>query len=289
MFTSLRWLRLSERGRVLIAALCFLFPVLAAAQPPPLQLAERYRPGVDLEQYWVSEKLDGVRAWWNGQQLLSRNGNPINAPRWFTAALPAGIPLDGELWLGRGRFDELSGIVRALQPDHQRWREVTYQLFDLPGAPGSFSERLRRLQVLVDTLDVPHVAVVAQQRVSDHATLMQLLDDTVAQGGEGLMLHLGTAPHHPGRSASLLKVKRHDDAEAVVIGYAPGRGKYAGLVGALELETPDGRRFRIGSGLTDCQRRDPPPLGSLVTYKFYGLTSRGLPRFPVFIRVRDEL
>lgn len=253
--------------------------------PPAAMLAGRWREGLDPAAYWVSEKLDGVRACWDGQRLRFRSGRPIPAPGWFIAALPD-VPLDGELWLGRGRFEAVSGLVRRETVDETGWRSVRYMVFDTPGAAGTFDERLTRLRGIVERAGLPWLQVVPQFRVVDAAALAATLDAVLAAGGEGLMLHRADAPWENGRSEALLKLTPFLDAEARVVGHLPGRGKYAGMVGALEAETPDGRRFRIGSGLSDADRRAPPPLGSEVTYRYRELTGGGLPRFPVFVRIR---
>lgn len=253
--------------------------------PPAAMLAGRWREGLDPAAYWVSEKLDGVRACWDGQRLRFRSGRPIPAPGWFIAALPD-VPLDGELWLGRGRFEAVSGLVRREAVDETGWRSVRYMVFDTPGAAGTFDERLTRLRGIVERAGLPWLQVVPQFRVVDAAALAATLDAVLAAGGEGLMLHRADAPWENGRSEALLKLTPFLDAEARVVGHLPGRGKYAGMVGALEVETPDGRRFRIGSGLSDADRRAPPPFGSEVTYRYRELTGGGLPRFPVFVRIR---
>lgn len=254
--------------------------------PPAAMLAGRWREGLDPAAYWVSEKLDGVRACWDGQRLRFRSGRPIPAPGWFIAALPD-VPLDGELWLGRGRFEAVSGLVRREAVDETGWRSVRYMVFDTPGAAGTFDERLTRLRGIVERAGLPWLQVVPQFRVVDAAALAATLDAVLAAGGEGLMLHRADAPWENGRSEALLKLTPFLDAEARVVGHLPGRGKYAGMVGALEVETPDGRRFRIGTGLSDADRRAPPPLGSEVTYRYRELTGGGLPRFPVFVRIRN--
>lgn len=254
--------------------------------PPAAMLAGRWREGLDPAAYWVSEKLDGVRACWDGQRLRFRSGRPIPAPGWFIAALPD-VPLDGELWLGRGRFEAVSGLVRREAVDETGWRSVRYMVFDTPGAAGSFDERLTRLRGIVERAGLPWLQAVPQFRVVDAAALAATLDAVLAAGGEGLMLHRADARWENGRSEALLKLTPFLDAEARVVGHLPGRGKYAGMVGALEVETPDGRRFRIGTGLSDADRRAPPPLGSEVTYRYRELTGGGLPRFPVFVRIRN--
>ena len=264
-------------------------PAGAASQPelPAPTLAGVYREGFDLTRYWVSEKLDGVRARWDGAALYSRRGNRLHAPPWFVEGFPA-EPLDGELWLGRGTFEKLSGVVRRAVPDDDAWRGVRFMVFDLPAHPADFDGRLRRLRELFAGIASPRLGLVEQFRVADHTELLAALDRVVALGGEGLMLHDGRARYRAGRTNDLLKVKRHEDAEAVVVAHLPGRGKYAGLLGSLLVETPDGRRFRLGSGFSDEERRRPPPVGATVTYKHYGVTRNGIPRFASFLRVRPE-
>ena len=257
------------------------------ASEPPLQLARAYQAGMDLQGYWVSEKLDGVRAYWDGQQLLSRGGNIIAAPGWFLRDFPA-QPLDGELWMGRGRFAQVSAAVRRLQPKAQEWRQIRFMVFDLPASGVPFSERVKRMRELVGKTSSYHLALVEQRPATDHGALLARLDRVLAVGGEGLMLHHGESIYTAGRTATLLKVKTSQDAEATVVDYSEGKGKYQGQVGALVVETGDGRRFKLGSGLSDNDRADPPPVGSTVTYKFFGLTANGLPRFASFLRIRND-
>lgn len=272
---------------IICAGLAFIHPGIAGDDvPPAAMLAGRWREGLDPARYWVSEKLDGVRACWDGRRLRFRSGRSIPAPGWFVAALPD-VPLDGELWLGRGRFEALSGLVRREAVDEAGWRSVRYMVFDTPGGAGTFGERLVRLQRIVEGAELPWLQVVPQFRVADAASLAATLDTVLAAGGEGLMLHRADAHWDNGRSEALLKLTPFLDAEARVVGHLPGRGKYAKVVGALEVERPDGRRFRIGTGLSDADRRNPPAVGSEVTYRYRELTGGGLPRFPVFVRVRE--
>lgn len=262
-------------------------PMLAAAEAPALMLAKVYQPGVDLHGYWVSEKLDGVRGRWDGQRLITRGGHVMRAPIWFTADWPT-VPMDGELWIDRGRFEDTVSTVRKQLPDESAWRQIRFMVFDLPEHPGVFSERLSVLQALVSTVGQPWVQAVEQVRGSTHAALMQQLDEVVRAGGEGLMLHRADALYRARRSDDLLKVKTHQDAEARVIGHEPGRGRLVGKVGALVVETSEGQRFRLGSGLSDAQRESPPPVGSWVTYRFRGTHDSGLPRFATFVRIRSD-
>ena len=264
------------------------WPVVASERvPPPLALANPYRDEVDPARYWISEKLDGVRALWDGTALYSRRGIRFSAPPWFTEGFPL-VPLDGELWMERGAFETLSGLVRRHAPDEEGWRRVRFMAFDLPAHPADFDGRLGRMRELFATIGSPYIALVEQFRVADRRELMVVLRRVTAEGGEGLMLRKASSLHRAGRSDDLLKLKLHQDAEAKVIGHLPGKGKYAGMLGALLVEMPDGRRFRLGTGFTDEQRQHPPPLGATVTYKHYGFTGNGIPRFASFLRVRED-
>ncbi len=263
-------------------------PSALAAGPvaPPLLLAEVLRGDVALEDYWVSEKLDGARALWDGQSLRFRSGRTVPAPAWFVAGLPP-EPLDGELWLGRGRFAELSGVVRRQQPRDDEWRQVRFMVFEQPDGAGSFTERVERLKAIVARASVPWLQVVEQFRVADRAALQARLDAVVAAGGEGLMLHRADAPYLTGRSDALLKLKPRLDAEATVVAHLPGRGRLTGMMGALLVETAAGVRFQLGTGFTDAERRAPPPVGAQVTFVYRELTRDGVPRFASYWRRRE--
>ncbi|HEY0975433.1 MAG TPA: DNA ligase [Solimonas sp.] len=261
---------------------------LASAQAPPLTLAEVYDDTVAIEQYWISEKYDGMRAYWSGSRLLTRGGHPIAAPAWFVEGWPS-ERLDGELWAGRGRFEFTVSTARRLQPDDDQWRQLRFMVFDLPGHSGTFTERLTALHAVVDVLDRPWVQVVEQRRVPDVSALQALLATVVDEGGEGLMLRRADALHHVGRSHDLLKLKPHQDADARVVAHVPGRGKYEGMMGALLVERPDGLRFRLGTGFSDADRRHPPPVGTWISYTHNGVTKAGMPRFARYVRVRVDM
>ena len=273
---------------VVLLGLALALPMLSVAvEPPAILLAEVYRDQVDVSRYLVSEKLDGVRAIWDGNTLRFRSGKEINAPRWFVDGLPK-RPLDGELWIARGAFERLSGIVRKDVPDDGEWRQVRYMIFELPGAPGTFRERAEVMRQIARDAKVPWLREIEQFPVVDRTSLQKRFKEVVKAGGEGLMLHRADALYETGRSDTLLKMKPWEDAEAVVIGHVPGKGKYAGMLGALRLRATDGREFAVGTGFTDAQRLDPPALGSTVTYRYRDLTNSGMPRFSSFLRVRQE-
>ncbi|BEP96689.1 DNA ligase [Acidovorax sp. A79] len=263
-------------------------PGARAADAPALLLANVYRPGMPLADYWVSEKYDGVRGYWDGQILRTRGGETIAAPAWFTAGWPD-TPMDGELWAGRGRFSQAQSTARQQQPDDAAWRQMRLMVFDLPRHGGTFDERLAALNALVAGIGQPWVQAVPQQRVASDAALQSLLQRTVRAGGEGLMLHRGASLYRSGRSDDLVKVKTHEDTEARVVAHLPGKGRHAGRMGALLVEMPSGQRFRLGAGFTEADRSHPPPVGSWVTYRYRGTHGGGLPRFASFVRVREDM
>jgi len=253
--------------------------------PPALMLAQNWQSNANPADFLVSEKLDGVRAYWDGQSLRFRTGRQIVAPAWLTAALPK-TPLDGELWMGRRSFDLLSGAVRKSSPVEAEWREVRYMVFDSPNAVGNFAARASQIAALVAQTGVPWLQVVEQSGVADRKALLQLLQSTVQAGGEGLVLHRSDALWMPGRSEAVRKLKPQPDDDARVVAHIAGKGRNAGRMGALLLEMPDGARFALGTGFPDALRDAPPDIGSMVTYRYRDRTPKGLPKFASFLRVR---
>ena len=234
----------------------------------------------------MSEKYDGLRAYWDGRKLWSRKGSLIHAPEYFVAEFPRDVALDGELWVGHGKFEETVSIVRSEVPD-ARWKRIHFMVFDAPQAKGTFEERTEFLRATLSE-ENRFVRVVTQERCTGIDQLLAERNRVVRRGGEGLMLRQPGSVYESGRSPTLLKVKAYDDAEATVIGHEPGKGKYAGKLGSLRVRTEDGREFSIGSGLTDADRESPPPVGTVITYRFRGRTAKGTPRFPSFLRIRRD-
>lgn len=262
---------------------------LSAAQtqsPYPVQLASPWAAERSPQGFRVSEKFDGVRAVWDGQILRFRSGRVLMAPAWFLTALPT-TPLDGELWLAHGQFDLLSGLVRKEVPHDEAWHQVKYMVFDVPGHAAPFAERAHFVQTQLASAGVPWLLPVAQEVVQDVPGLQAQLKAVVAQGGEGLVLHRADALWRAGRTDALYKFKPEPDEEGLVVGHLPGKGRLQGRTGALWVQMPSGQRFALGTGLSDAQRRNPPPVGAWVTYRYRDRTPSGLPRFASFVRVRD--
>ena len=253
---------------------------------PPIQTAATYKASdnINIAEYFVSEKLDGVRARWTGTQLVTRNGNKIYAPKWFTKNWPD-VALDGELWTQRSSFEAIASIVLRHTPD-ERWRAVKLMVFDMPISDVPFASRLSTVELLVKEANTNSLAIIPQFTVSTQRLLEMKIDEVTAKGGEGLMLHHKAAFYQSGRSNQLLKAKRYSDAEAKVIGYVKGKGKFAGMMGSLIVETPEGIHFKIGTGFSMKQRQYPPPLNSWITFKYFGLTKKDIPRFASFRHVR---
>lgn len=268
-----------------LIAFSLLAPWTVFAKNKAVLLAQDYRPGIDIRRYLVSEKLDGVRALWDGKNLRFRSGLAIAAPSWFMAKLPA-TPLDGELWLARGMFDQLSGIVRKAIAIDSEWQQVKYMVFELPAGNSTFTQRSQRLQVLTQQTNWSQLQWIEQFTLPNDTALQAKLQQITAQGGEGLMLHLADAPVTTGRSPVLLKFKPVSDAEGTVMAHLPGKGKYAGMLGALHIKTEEGYSVNIGTGFSDEQRKNPPPIGSTITYSYRDKTPSGKPRFAAFVRVR---
>ncbi|WP_083698022.1 DNA ligase [Shewanella sp. UCD-KL21] len=264
----------------------FAAPILFAADKPSIQLATKITKGIDIKQYYVSEKLDGVRGYWTGKKMLSRSGREMVLPQWFVADFPEQI-LEGELWLGRASFEAMSGLARKNIPDSEMWRQVKFMLFDLPEHGGMFRDRYIALQQLAKQSQ--YLQVIPQETITSDTMLYQKLDSVVSAQGEGLMLHRQQAFYKVGRSQDIMKLKPKYDAEAIVIEHIEGKGKYTGMLGAIVVSMPDGREFKIGSGFSDEQRRKPPKIGATITYQYLGLTKNGVPRFAHFLRERPKM
>ncbi len=286
---------LNEKLRNGLAVRCQLLPTPALSisqkadhkpQKAPVMLAHRWHPKIDINGWWLSEKLDGVRGYWTGKEMISRSGNPFHIPTWFTKNFPA-TPLDGELWIGRRKFSELVGIIRRKVPDAD-WEKVHYLIFDAPQAEGGFEKRLDFARRWFRQHPNPYSEVLKQQICENEMQLRTKLREIESIGGEGVMLRKPNSPYTDGRSYDLLKVKTFEDAEATVIKHLPGSGKHAGRLGALLVELPNGIQFAIGTGFTDQERETPPPVGSIITFKYYGSHESGIPRFASFLRVRED-
>jgi len=271
--------------------------------------------------YCLSEKLDGMRCIYDGKGgLWTRNGNPVACPRSFSDALPRNICLDGELFLSRAMFQQCMSITRSMDGNEEDWKRITFVVFDAPETQGDFPTRLQAARLAMEGCNNPRIVTTlpqaspnsifskdlddfrASQPLPVVATLLpqtscrgkihawEELERITKMGGEGIMLRKMKGPYRGGRSSDLLKLKTFIDEEAIVIGHDAGKGKHAGRLGALvcHMMNSSSKTFKIGTGFTDAQREDPPPIGSTITYRYFEETNAGLPRFPSFLRVRPS-
>lgn len=254
---------------------------------PPLLLAESWDNAADPTGWWLSEKLDGVRAFWDGKQFLSRQGNLFHAPDWFVAGFPD-VPLDGELWLGRKMFQRAVSIVRR-QDRSDHWKEISFVVFDAPKLEKPFEDRMDFIKECLSDSKLQYA------RPHDHATCKGIdhlrgeLDRVEKLGGEGLMMRRPGSRYEIGRSSTLLKVKRFQDGEAKVLKHEAGAGRHKGRMGALFVELSDGTRFSVGTGFSDAERENPPAVGSVIAFRYQELSEAGVPRFPSYIGVRSDV
>ena len=258
-----------------------------ASAEPPVLLAESWDNAQDLSGWWMSEKLDGVRAYWDGKQFLSRQGNLYHAPDWFVEGLPE-VPLDGELWLDRKAFQKTVSIVRR-QDKSDHWKTIRFVVFDAPAAAKTFEDRVTFLKEESGGWRNKQVEILEHTLCKDVEHLRNELQRVEALGGEGLMLRQPASVYVAGRSMTLLKVKTFHDAEAEVIGHEPGKGRHQGRLGALSVRLSNGKVFSVGTGFSDKQRESPPPVGALITFRYQELSDAGIPRFPSYVGVRSDV
>ncbi len=257
-----------------------------SGRAPPLLLAHTWANDVDLSGWWMSEKLDGVRAYWDGKSFWSRQGNAFLAPDWFTERLPD-FPLDGELFGGRRAFQRTVSIVRR-QDRSNDWKELAFVVFDAPSLDAPFEERLKACEQYIEDVAPPYAEWLEHERCRGVEHLREELARVEALGGEGLMLRQPGSRYEAGRSTTLYKVKSFRDDEARVVGHLAGAGRHKGRLGALEVELRNGVRFSVGTGLSDAERENPPPLGSIITFRYQELSRDGVPRFPSYVGVRVD-
>ncbi len=264
--------------------LLLVLPFVLLASKPDLLLLKTYKDNLHVDGWLMSEKLDGVRAYWDGKKLISRGGKEFKTPLWFIKGFPP-FEIDGELWSKRGDFDNISGIVRTQTP-HKNWKQLTYNIFEVPNQEGGLKQRLKVLETYLSDHPSSYIKTIEQTTCKDKNHLKTFLKEIEDRGGEGVVVRNGAAPYINKRTSQALKVKSFEDAECEVVGYSKGKGKYKSLVGSFICKMKNGKIINIGSGLSNELRRDPPKKGIIITFKYYGLTKNKKPRFPVFLRVR---
>ena len=248
-----------------------------------LQKAKTFENQINDFSSWVmSEKLDGVRAYWDGKELFTKNGNKIYAPIWFTKDLP-NFELDGELWTKRDDFENIQNIVLDKTPS-KNWQEITYNIFEVPNQEGNFFDRLKVLENHLKQNSIIHLKIIPQIKIKDTNHLNAFLENLVSKKAEGVIIKNYTKSYFSGRSSDILKYKKFYDAEGKVIGISYNKDK---SFKSLKIDF-NGKIFNLGGGFSDKQKLNPPQIGQTVTFKYYSLSKNGIPKFASFIRVREK-
>ena len=268
-----------------ILALWLLFSIVLYAEKPNLLLLKSYNNEVNVTGWLMSEKLDGVRAYWDGHKLISRSGKEFAVPAWFVKDFPP-FEIDGELWTKRGDFENIISIVNRQTP-HEGWKAIRYNIFEVPHQQGGLLARLEVLKAFLTQHPNHYIEIIPQKVCRDSQQLKETLEAVDTKGAEGLVVRNPDALYIDKRTSSALKVKSFDDDECVITGYTKGEGKFEGIVGALLCQWHD-KTLKIGSGLSEEERKNPPMIDANITFKYNGLTKYGNPKFPVFMRIREE-
>mgnify|MGYP006121198543 CR=1 FL=1 len=242
--------------------------------------------GQPVEGYWMSEKLDGVRGYWDGtSSFWSRNGINFKVPAEVAAQMPLGKPLDGEFWMGRCTFQQMNGFLKRKGTLADEWaaRKVKFMVFDAPFEEGAYETRMASAKSHIGTN--AFVQVVHSVKVDSEQQMQDKLKEVTEAGGEGLMLREPIGVYRPDRSCDLLKVVRRMNTEAIVIGHNAGDQAEASKrppAASLRCRLRSGKEFSVGSGMIETERWKPPAVGAIITLQYKGLTDAGKPRQPTY-------
>ena len=275
----------SSFTRIILFALFFSSNSVFATQLS-LQKATVYGGDEEIAGWYMSEKLDGIRGYWDGEKLLTRKGKIINAPKWFVQNFPP-FELDGELWSSRKSFEFIQSTVLDKSPS-ESWEKITFNIFEVPNTKGNFESRLEKAQQWFNKNNNEHVKIIPQIVCTGKKHLEEFLALIESKGGEGVIIKNPGQEYHTGRSPHILKVKNSNDMEGIVIGINKGKGKYENMMGSLTIKLENGIVFNLGSGFSDFERKNPPKLNSQITFKYYGYTKNGIPKFASFLHIRKD-
>tara|TARA_Y100001958_G_C21245957_1_gene576034 strand:- start:758 stop:2968 length:2211 start_codon:yes stop_codon:yes gene_type:complete len=301
-----------------------------------IKLTDKLSKSLDIPEppinWWASEKWDGIRALWDGEKIISRGsgvGKPkvyTYVPEWFRMTMPPGIPLDGEIWIGRGLFQKTSRLS-TIKPGKSYTKEqieniwagtddppVLFKVFDIPNLTSPFEQRMKFLQTVVkdrkecwNKLEYNNkktfpIQFTEQVKIKTMEQLVNLYTKLTSEGAEGIMLRAPGSPYELRRSKYMLKYKIKEDAECILREYILGDGRLKGLLGSLKCEIlkdgkPSGVFTQIGTGLTDSQREnyiipghpEHIPIGSIISFSYMEMTKDGVPRHPVYRGIRDDI
>lgn len=236
-----------------------------------------------IEGWFMSEKLDGIRAYWDGKKLYTKNKNEISAPSFFTKDFPP-FELDGELWTKRADFENIQSIVLN-KNSNLAWESITYNIFEVPNIAGDFKARLDFLKNWLEKNPNNYIKIIPQIVCKDKNHLQSFLKELLNQKAEGIIVKNPNLEYEVGRSKNSLKVKEFFDDEGVVVAYNLNRDS---SFKSLKIRLKDGTIFNLGNGFSKKDRENPPKIGETITFKYYGITKNGKPKFASFLRVRED-
>lgn len=268
--------------RIILSLISLFCCIHTAVANEALMLLKEYKDQ-DVTGWVMSEKLDGVRGYWNGKVLLTRQNHQLFPPDYFLENFPP-FPIDGELFSERGKFEEISSITRSLSD--KGWHKLKLYVFDVPHAKGDLFQRLQLLQEYLAKYPSPYIEIIQQLPIENKQAIGKFLDQIEKLGGEGVVVRNPKASYTTGRSSQILKVKRAQDEECTVVAHHQGKGQFHNVMGSLSCENHRGV-FKIGSGFSLAERANPPPIGSVITYKYRGETAKGKPKFATYWRQRE--
>lgn len=233
---------------------------------------------------WImSEKLDGIRAYWNGKKLLSKNGNKIYIPKELIKNYPS-FHLDGELWTKRNDFENIQSIVLDKTPT-KKWKEITYNIFEVPNQKGNFNQRIKVLKDWIKTNKNTNIRVIRQVKCKNKKHLNSYLKTLLDKKAEGVIIKNPNISYFTGRNKNILKVKKFKDMEGKVIAINYNiNNKFK----SLKILLKNNIEFNLGGGFTNEEKINHPKIGDTVTFKYYGLTKYKKPKFASFLRIRKE-
>ena len=268
----------------------------------------------------MSEKLDGYRGRYNPKtrSFWSRQNKPYIAPKWFINAMP-NTHIDGELFCGRDGFQKM-GAARKKIPVDKEWMSIKFYVYDAPEMEGEFYDRYVALEGIVkeaekhweeykltlgeEFKDVSCPLVLTKHyEVENIEHMKSFYQGILDMGGEGIMLKNPWSEYEGKRSNHLLKYKPSLDAEAIIVDYKEGTGKYKGKLGAFVckplinkgnyqiIDTDENHEFAT-SGMNDSIRasyKQTHPIGTIITIGYTSFTDTGKFRFARYMRVRDDV
>lgn len=237
------------------------------------------------QSFVYSEKLDGVRAFWDGKNLYSKGGKLLTPPSFFTQNFPP-FAIEGELWSKRGDFENIVSILKSTKKK-EKWRELKFYIFEVPNQQGGILKRLEVLEAYLASQPAPFISIIPQLPLNTLQALQDALSAITQAGGEGVVVREKDAPYYTGRNKKAMKLKLYEDRECKITSYVQGKGKFENLVGSIICLDGD-VEFKIGSGMSENFRKNPPKVGTIITYKYFGLNKNKLPKFPVFLRIRSD-